>query len=369
LLDPVGSPDIEAGIVRYIQPIPTMEDIAMSFDNYSDYQNDSALRFIEIGYTNAAVALLFMIIGIPLNGLVIAVILKKKMFSRPCGILLLNLATADLLLCLLHMPIPVVAGIVSYRDDTGFHGVCQASAILVTLLLLVVIYTVALMSMDRAVYLKKPLMYDDIITPWRVLIAIAILWAFCIAISLLPLLGFGRVDYGTRIFTCTPIIKKPDEEPSTVDISYFILLVACILLGHLLQFSGCGCIIYITRKSLLKRLRRALRGRRSQRSNGRGTDEGSNGALRKYQKDQLQMVKVFAGIFSTSLLTIIPIGVYIISAFFLNIRLIVWLTIVAYLSVLSKSVLHPIVESYMTNEIRRTISKLLQNCMKKCFNT
>jgi uncharacterized membrane protein len=79
-----------------------------------------------------------------------------------------------------------------YRDDTGFHGVCQAAAILMILLLLVIVYTVALMSVDRAVHLKKPLTYDDIITPWRMLVAIAILWIFCIAISLL---GFGIVGY------------------------------------------------------------------------------------------------------------------------------------------------------------------------------
>jgi hypothetical protein len=266
------------------------------------------------------------------------------------------------------MPIPVVAGIGSYRDDTGFHGVCQASAILVILLLLVVVYTVALMSVDRAVYLKKPLMYDNIITPWRMLIAIAIVWVSCIVISLLPLLGFGRVEYNTPTFTCVLIIP-PGDEVSTSHTSYFILVVVCGLLGHLVQFSGYGCIIYITRRNLMKRLRRALGGRR-QRSNGRGTDEGNNGALRKYQKDQLQMVKVFGAIFSISLLTSIPTCVFSISAFFLSSdRVIVWFVTVAYLSVLSKSVLHPIVESYMTYEIRQTISKVLQNCIKKCFTT
>jgi uncharacterized membrane protein YiaA len=258
----------------------------------------------------------------------------------------------------------VVAGIGSYRDDTGFHGVCQASAILVIPLLLVVVYTVALMSVDRAVYLKKPLIYDDIITPWKTLVAIVILWIFCIAISLLPLFGFGIVGYSMRILTCIPIIQQDKEKPLVTNISYFILVVACGLLGLLVQLFGCGCIIYITRKSLMKRLRRALTGHR-QRSNGRGTDEGNNGAQRKYQKDQLQMVKVFAVILSTSLLTIIPVGVLSVSSFFINMaRARAWLITVAYLSVLSKSVLHSIVESYMTYEIRQTISKLLPSCTK-----
>ena len=232
----------------------------MSFDNYSDYmyQNDSDLRLIEIGYINAAVALLFMIIGIPWNVLVIAVILRKKMFSRPSGMLLLNMAIANLLLCLLHMPIPVVAGIERFRYDTGFNGICQAAAILMILLVLVVVYTVALMSVDRAVYLKKPLTYDNILTPQRMLGVIAILWIICIAISLLPLLGFGRVAYHTETLTCVPILH-PDEEASTLHTSYFILIVVC-------RFFGTWCNILVAGasstslgiKSLLKRLRRAL---------------------------------------------------------------------------------------------------------------
>jgi hypothetical protein len=167
----------------------------------------------------------------------------------------------------------VIAGIGSYRDDTDFYSVCQANAISMIVLVLVVVYTVALMSVDRAVYLKKPLMYDNIITSWRMLVAITILWIFCIAISLLPLFGFGRVDYHTPTLTCLLIIP-PGEEASTLHITYYILVVACGYLGNLVQFSGCGCIIYITRKSLRRRLRRALGGRR-QRSNGRGTDGGS----------------------------------------------------------------------------------------------
>ena len=190
------------------------------------------VNWIEIGYINAAVSLLFMIIGIPWNGLVIAVILRKKMFSRPSGMLLLNLAIADILQCLLHMPMPVVAGIGSYRDATGFHGVCQAAAISLVLSLLVVVYTVAFMSVDRAVYLKKPLTYDDIITSWRML---AILWIFCIVISLLPLLGFGSADYYVGIFTCIPIVLQ-NGELSTLYASYVALAVGCGFWWNLVQF-------------------------------------------------------------------------------------------------------------------------------------
>jgi ABC-type Fe3+ transport system permease subunit len=257
----------------------------------------------------------------------------------------------------------VVAGIGSYRDDTGFHGVCQASAILVTLLVLVVVYTVALMSVDRAVYLKKPLTYDDIITPWRMLVAIAILWIFCIAISLLPLFGFGRVGYSTGIYSCATFTHTP------IYAAYHSMTIAFGFLGYVVQFIGCACIIYIARKNLLKRLRRALTGRR-QRSNGRGTDEGSNEAQRNYRKNQLQMVKVFGAIFSINVIIGIPIVIFSITTIFYNADLTAtWLSIGSYYSVLSKPVVDPIVESYMTYETRQTISKLLPSGVKKCCST
>jgi hypothetical protein len=79
------------------------------------------------------------------------------------------------------------------------------------------------------------------------------------------------------------------------------------------------------------------------------------------------MVKVFGAIFTASLLTLLPAIAYVVSVFFSNFNVTLWLATAAYLSVLSKSVVHPIVESYMTYEIRQTISKLLPSCTNRCF--
>jgi hypothetical protein len=66
------------------------------------------------------------------------------------------------------------------------------------------------------------------------------------------------------------------------------------------------------------------------------------------------------------LLTGLPVIVFCISSFFTNNdRARPWLITIAYLSLLSKSVVHPILESYMTYETRQTILKSLSSCMKK----
>ena len=54
--------------------------------------------------------LLFFLVGLPWNGLVIGIILKKKLFTRPTYMLMLNLAIANLLVCVLVLPLTVVTG-------------------------------------------------------------------------------------------------------------------------------------------------------------------------------------------------------------------------------------------------------------------
>ena len=102
---------------------------SVDYHNYSDSGNYFDIR--EIGYVNAAVFLLFIIVGIPLNILVMVVIFKK-IFSQPSLMLMFNLALGGLLLCFLHMPIPIIAGIAGYSREevTDWDGACEVASIL-----------------------------------------------------------------------------------------------------------------------------------------------------------------------------------------------------------------------------------------------
>ena len=127
-------------------------------------QTQDLLETLEVlGTTNAAFMLLFFLVGVPWNLLVIGVIVKKKLFTRPSVMLMLNLAIVNLLVCLLVMPFTIFFGVsVSFRNAFTMRvfsladEVCQ-SGILFLLLPGVSSMTVALMAVDRALYLKKPL--------------------------------------------------------------------------------------------------------------------------------------------------------------------------------------------------------------------
>ena len=116
-------------------------------------------QFTLNGSINVAFMLLFFLVGVPWNLLVIGVIVKKKLFTRPSVMLMLNLAIVNLLVCLLVMPFTIFFGVsvdfknaIAMRDFFLADKVCQ-SGILLTMLASVSSMTVALMAVDRALYL------------------------------------------------------------------------------------------------------------------------------------------------------------------------------------------------------------------------
>ena len=137
-----------------------------SGDNFSGYHNDSAPN-PALQYPLPIFSFLFFIIGLPWNALVMGIILKKNLFTRPSVMLMLSLAIGNFLTCLLAMPFPLVLSLLAKSNSYSFmilNKICQASFLYVWFLL-VSIFTVAMMSLDRVIYLKKPLTYEGIVTP------------------------------------------------------------------------------------------------------------------------------------------------------------------------------------------------------------
>ena len=319
-------------------------------------------RGIVAGRVQSPVILLFFIIGLPWNALVIGIILKKKLFTRPSVMLLLNLATVHFLVCLLVMPFPVVLGILagsfSVEDFPAYNKVCQ-SGVLFILFQLVSINTVAMLSVDRVIYLKKPLTYERIITPRRMLLVIAFTWTASTIISLLPVWKVGQVGYVGQIATCNVFFRSQGTPSNMIFPYYVIALVGLCALGTLVQLAGSMCIIYITRKYLMARALRLMRVHSKMESSG--------------FTERLQLVEVFVAIFTVSLSTALPSFVLIIALPITGVTPSIYPIIpISYISLLSKSVLHPIMEASMTHEVRETISEICKSSfahIRRCCNS
>ena len=144
----------------------------------------------------------------------ITIILKRKLFTRPSVMLLFNLTIVNFSLCMLVMPFTIVFGITPelfIKEHEVAHKICQGSGIFVISLLLMSTITIAMMAVDRVIYLKKPLTYSHIVTAWRMLFAIVLAWLFCIALSLPPLFPpsfrFGAVSFDRDTVACGPLFK------------------------------------------------------------------------------------------------------------------------------------------------------------------
>ena len=145
----------------------------------------------------AVIMLILFIVGLPANIIIIVSILYQKLYKETTHILLLNLAISDLLVCLLVMPFTIVTGfaggfIFGDSDHTRCQ-VCQTGLILIVLTSFSV-GILAMISVDRFIFIKFPLRYETVVTLPRITIAIIVTLLFSILHSILPLFGFGELS-------------------------------------------------------------------------------------------------------------------------------------------------------------------------------
>ena len=326
-------------------------------------------QYVNNGYVIGAFSLLFLIIGLPWNALVIGIILKKKLFTRPTYMLMLNLAIANLLVCVLVLPLSVATGFGGkdvFKDSQAIERVCQTAVFLI-LFPLVSTNTVTLIAIDRLVYIKRPLSYHSIVTPWRMLVVIVVVWVLCIGLSI-PALALSTFLYFPIIQACTADFSPGDLEfliPVIVECGFVVLL----------QWVVCVWMICIARKQLKKRLFSKLsQVARFRRVYGVTTQElpqnRKNTALvqKEYKKSQLHLVKVFVAIFAASTVTLFLVGALVIIVPICG-DLPPLLYPPPHLLYLSRAIVHPILEAVMTKEISSVLQSFIPTRLKVCFKT
>lgn len=329
------------------------------------------------GYYIATTMLVFFLIGSPLNTVVIGIIIKKRLFTHPLLMLMLNLAISNLLACLLVMPFTIVSGMAGEylfgRSDLVRCRVCK-TGVMVTILPLISSCTVALMSVDRLIYLKKPLTYDLIVTPKIMMAAIIVVWILSTAISIPPVFGFGEVDFSHVLATCAPF----GDGGNPRNLSYFVILTALGFTPTAVQFVMYGWIICITRKQLIGKLQRGMvaHGSLTNTDPSEGTSDRRSDLLKEYSKSQLQLVKVFGLIFAAGVLTLVPAVIVGFIGAALQLRhgggmsSVTFSTSTAYILLLSRAVIFPILEVCLTHKIRSTIMMQLLKCkinLQSCY--
>ena len=312
------------------------------------------------GYAISAIVSLLLLLGLPWNLFVICAIAKKrpKIYTQPIIMLMLNLAITNLLVCILVMPFHIVSGIageyVFGESDLVRCQVCQTGVVII-ILPWVSIHTLCLMSIDRLIYLKRPLMYAQIMTPRRMLAAIIASWVLCVVISIPPLVGFGEIRFAPTVASCAVfLVGRTHIAPNYI---YTLLLLAEIIVPVITLFIAYVWILCITRSALLKKWKR-----RSLIKEELGTERRD-----KHSKEQLCLVRFFSIIFTVNLVTWLPMIALVLCGAILGPgRIPTVVYSIAYLSYLSETVLHPVFEALHIREVKSTICKMPTCFRRKC---
>ena len=333
-----------------------------------DHPDDPNFDLQGNGYATSVIVSLFFLIGVPWNLFVIITIVRKKLYSNPAIMLLLNLAITNLLLDLLVMPFNIITGFSGEylfgSSDAVRCRVCQTGIFLI-LLPWVSMHTLSLMSVDRFIFLKWPLDYNLTINPRRLLIAVAIVWILCTVISLPPLFGFGEIKFSFTVATCVPqLVGRTHIAPNYYYILFLLAEAFLPLISLIVMYIWVVCIV---RKSIVMNSQRSLINRTDTKGDLR--EEVRTSITSERRNVQLRLVRVFVVIFTANLLTWLPMAILAVTSAAIGSGSTptVMFTIV-YLSFLSQTVIHPILEACLIRELRVIMSGYLNICGKtiKC---
>lgn len=304
--------------------------------------------------------LLFMLIGLPGNAVIIATIIYKKLYEEVTQILLLNLAISDFLVCLLFMPFNVISGFAGgYVFGGSDYTRCQVCQIGLIFLLLTVLSVniFALMSVDRFIFIQFPLRYKNWVTVPRILVVITLIWLFSTMQAILPLLGFGETKYAYPYAVC--LVNLSGYGKFTLNLYYGVLLVILALPAVILTAVTNIWIACIVRKQIKK----VYRTRRSF-GNMEQLKEYNHGLRKKIHKQrnrkQLALIRAFGAILLSNVVVWTPCMILVVMSLFVNGRVIpLGFYVFVYITFISHTVVHPLVEGCLIPDIKTTFKKIL----------
>ena len=321
-----------------------------------DNPSDSGFDKAGNGYTISVIATLLFLLAVPWNLLVIAaiIIIKKKLYTQPIIMLMLNLTITNLLVALLVMPFNIIAG---FKGEYAFGKtdqvrcqVCKYTGILNVILPWVSLHNLSLMAVDRFIYLKKPLKYNCIVTAKRTLATLIAIWILCIILGIFPLFGFGEIRFLYPMATCFPSVRGSTH--IAPNYCYLILLSfesVIPIITLIVLYTWVFCLV---RSNLSMRIRRSL--------NLASTQKTKEQVIiaEKYSKAQIRLVWLFGAVIAGNIFTWIPALVVTIVATSMDIPTLTYT--ISYLLYLSQTVIHPILEACLIKDISQMASR--------CFN-
>jgi len=317
----------------------------------------------------ASLQILYLLIGIPWNTVVVLVILKKEYYKEPTYIILLNMVIADLLVCIICLPFGISTALSKEfsigNSDYIRCTVCQFIDITTIIFTNYSLFALAFLSVDRLIYIRWPLQYDEIVTMRCAVIILIALFIICIITALPPLFGFGEIKFANPLGVCTLYVVGANRVTRNVyylwvQIAILSIPVSVALIANIWQvFMACKT----SHNKFSKKRECNMSNSKKTTIDRRVSDQELK---QEYRKQQICLAQIFAAIFFLNIITWIPSQVIlIISTFGKEEFLSAPSLAVVYLIFLSQPVLHPILETCLVGKARWMFIKILYFFSKK----
>ena len=310
-----------------------------SYPDPSDHNASSVRIMMSVFLT------FFGVIAILCNVLVIGIIIKKRLFKQPTILLFLNLLITNLFFCIAHLPFAIVtstAGEFIFGSTDSIRCiVCYVDGVIFISLSIEIGWNIVLISVDRFVYLYKPLRYSDIITVKRTMVAIILTLVHTIAFSIPPFFGFGGFLLAGRYLPlCSPY--SVDRANNRKINPYWLLLIFALVIPLLLLVIVVNiCIVCIICKNLRRNHHRLNKVRRK---------------YSNFQKQQVRLFQVFGALFIGNILIYIPFIAYVMTSVATKREFLQFLTF-AHIAFNSQTLVHPLIQALLIKDIRTSITK------------
>ena len=311
------------------------------------------------GQVTAAFMLLFLAVGLPWNVMVVITVLKRRLYHQPAIMLLLNLVVTDILMLLIRLPIIAVTGIAGQylfgSTDMMRCWFCTTGFISV-ILIMNSLFVVALMSLDRFLFIYKPLEYERKATPRRTLTAIALIALVSVTIGSSSYAVPEAMYFRQSSLSCT--LNHPKYEFIVLVITAAFIALAVIIVCNIWT-------IYIVQKNIkaVYKVRKSLHNSDKRTSYSLGLSE----IQKKGHKKQLHLFRVFGGLLLSNTITWIPTIVVEMSRFISNPPLSISST--SNILFLSQLAVHPILETTLISDVREPLKEMVTcACFKKTNN-
>ncbi len=310
----------------------------------------------------AVCQVLIVAIGIPWNAIVLASIVFHRRYKDPTYILLMNLVVTDLLVCMCVLPFNIQSAFAREftlgSSDKTRCQVCQTIVITIVILVFTSLFTLALMSIDRLMYIKWPMYYKKYVTHKMVAVLLCIIWILCVLASIPPVFGLGEIKFANILSSCSLFTVGRTQVAD--NILYIMVLVVVGALPFMTTLIANIWLLLLLCRNMDTRHKRHV-------DNNRHTFESSKtksiierNLTASYHREQIQLAYVFGAIFAANVITWLPTILISMAATAVGTENVPEPTYAfVYVSYVCQPAIHPVLETCLVGKARSTIFKTM----------